>query len=176
MTRKNIGEHQKTKKSSDGSDKIYTLDVFIIGGPVVKEFEGKEISRTIQIKGNNTLEDLHHIIFKAFDRWEEHLYEFNLGKGPYDRSVLYSLPIEDRDQRDDKRMGDVTKTTIEALGLTVDRAFGYWFDFGDDWHHQINVAAIGKCPKRGKYPKIIKRVGKSPPQYSDFKMRGINDQ
>jgi hypothetical protein len=66
MTRKNIGEHQKTKKSSDGSDKIYTLDVFIIGGPVVKEFEGKEISRTIQIKGNNTLEDLHHIIFKAF--------------------------------------------------------------------------------------------------------------
>jgi Plasmid pRiA4b ORF-3-like protein len=44
---------------------------------------------------------------------------------------------------------------------------GYWFDFGDDWWHQINVAAIDDKVPRGKYPKVVKRVGKSPPQYLD---------
>ena len=63
------------------------MDVYLIGGPVTKEFYGKEISRRVQIKGDQTLEHLHRIIFKAFDRWEEHLYEFNLGKGPYDRAA-----------------------------------------------------------------------------------------
>jgi len=44
-------------------------------------------------------------------------------------------------------------------------AFGYWFDFGDDWWHQINVVATEDAAPRGKYPKVTKRVGKSPPQY-----------
>ena len=34
------------------------------------------------------------------------------------------------------------QTTLDSLGLEVGRTFGYWFDFGDDWWHQINVEAI----------------------------------
>jgi len=37
--------------------------------------------------------------------------------------------------------------------LKKDDTFGYWFDFGDDWWHQINVIAIDEKPGRGKYPK-----------------------
>jgi hypothetical protein len=62
----------------------------------------------------------------------------------------------------------VALTTIGSLGLKVDDAFGYWFDFGDDWWHQINVVAIADEAPRGKYPKVTKRVGKSPPQYVDW--------
>lgn len=156
-----------TNKSKKGSDKLYTLAVFLIGGPVTKEFEGKEVSRTIQIKGSQTLEDLHRIIFKAFNRWEEHLYEFNLGKGPYDRSAIYSLPCE-WDWGEDKDLGDVRKTTIDSLGVKVGRAFGYRFDFGDEWLHQINVVDIEETSGKGKYPKIIERVGKNPPQYPEI--------
>jgi hypothetical protein len=36
----------------------------------------------------------------------------------------------------------VDQTTLDSLGLEVGRSFGYWFDFGDDWWHQINVEAI----------------------------------
>ena len=46
-------------------------------------------------------------------------------------------------------------------------SFGYWFDFGDDWWHQINVEAIGDEAPRGKLPRVTKRVGKSPPQYGE---------
>ncbi len=47
-------------------------------------------------------------------------------------------------------------------------SFGYWFDFGDDWWHQIDVVeSVAPAPK-GKYPKITNRVGASPPQYAEF--------
>ena len=44
---------------------------------------------------------------------------------------------------------------------------GYWFDFGDDWWHQINMEGIEEKVPKGKYPKVTKKVGKSPPQYAD---------
>ncbi|MDO9538198.1 MAG: hypothetical protein Q7J68_07760 [Thermoplasmata archaeon] len=170
---KNNGSGQKPRaksnKSVKGSDKVYTLAVYVIGGPVAKEFDEKEISRTIQIRGTQTLENLHCAIFCAFDRWEEHLYEFILGKGPDDRSAIYSSHAYLADWGyGDEEMGDVADTAIDSLGLKVDRAFGYRFDFGDEWVHQINVVAINEEAGEGKYPKIIKRVGKSPPQYPDI--------
>jgi hypothetical protein len=63
--------------------------------------------------------------------------------------------------------GQVDETTIESLGLKVGDAFGYWFDFGDDWWHQINVEGIDDKVPKGKYPKLTKQVGKSPPQYPE---------
>ena len=68
-----------------GAPQLYTLQVFLTDGPITKVFAGKEISRTIQMRGDQTLQVLHRAIFKAFDREEEHLHEFNFGKGPYDR-------------------------------------------------------------------------------------------
>jgi hypothetical protein len=69
---------------------------------------------------------------------------------------------------DHRPAGDIKRTTIASLGLKVDEAFGYWFDFGDDWWHQINVVAIEEKAVPGRLPKVIKRVGKSPPQYPDW--------
>jgi hypothetical protein len=63
---------------------------------------------------------------------------------------------------------DVTRTTIGSLGLKAWQAFGYWFDFGEDWWHQINVVAIEDKAPSGKYPRVTKRIGKSPPQYADW--------
>ncbi len=97
------------------------------------------------------------------------MYEFNLGIGPYDRSKIYSLQTEgDEFDDDEKSAGEVRTTTIEDLGLKVGRAFGYLFDFGDDWQHQINVETIEPAPATGTYPKVTKRIGDSPPQYPDL--------
>jgi pRiA4b ORF-3-like protein len=52
------------------------------------------------------------------------------------------------------------KTTLDSLGFRKGPAFGYWFDFGDDWSHPINVAAIEEVVPSGKYPKVTKRVGR----------------
>lgn len=154
------------KKANPGRkapEKIYTLRVYIAGGPVGKKFAGMgEISRTIQIRGTKTLEDLHNIIFRAFDRWEQHTYEFNLGNGPSDESALYSIPMEE-----DDASGDVAHTTLESLGLRMGRTFGYIFDFRDNWTHEIRVIGRSSPASGGRYPKITGRVGESPLQYPD---------
>jgi hypothetical protein len=54
----------------------------------------------------------------------------------------------------------------EAVGRR-ETAFGYWFDFGDDWYHQIQVERIDKAIPTVLYPRVTRRVGKSPPQYFD---------
>ena len=156
-------------QDATGPTRLYTLHVFLIGGPVSKEFAGKEISRTIQIRGDQTLEDLHHVIFQAYSRFDEHFYEFQFGKGPHDpKGKRYVLPEMVEQERGDQTIaGDVTQITIDSLRLKVDQPFGYWFDYGDDWWHQIDVVAIEDKVPKGKYPKVTKRVGKSPPQYAD---------
>ncbi len=61
--------------------KLYTLEVYITNGPMSQEFivKNQVVLRIIEIRGDQTLEDLHCAIFNAFDREEEHLYEFQIG-------------------------------------------------------------------------------------------------
>jgi hypothetical protein len=54
---------------------------------------------------------------------------------------------------------------MDGLKLKKDDVFGYWFDFGDDWWHQINVVSVEDRTPEGDYPRVTGRVGKSPPQY-----------
>ena len=150
--------------------RLYTLQASIIEGPVTEDFAKRNpsISRAIEIRGDQTLQHLHRAIFEALDREEEHMYEFQFGTGPHDRSgPRYVLPhmLDEPWDEEDEEAGDLTKTTIGSLDLEVDRAFGYWFDFGDNWYHQIDVVAIGEAVPRRRYPKVIARVGESPPQY-----------
>jgi hypothetical protein len=158
--------------AADAKGRLYTLEVFLLSGPLTEQFARKNpvVSRTIQIRGDQTLADLHHAIFDAFGRWEEHMYEFQFGKGPMDsKGPKYVLPGAFQTERGEENppTGRVDKTAIESLGLKVGDRFGYWFDFGDDWWHQLNVEAVEDKVPRGEFPKVTKKVGKSPPQYAD---------
>ncbi|MDV3350557.1 plasmid pRiA4b ORF-3 family protein [Leptothoe sp. LEGE 181152] len=160
--------HSKTEATKQSDETLFVLYVVIIAGPVTDEFieANPEISRTIEINGRQTLQDLHRILFSAFDREEEHLYEFQVGgRGPNDpNATRYGVPMPG----DPSSVNDVAKAKLASLGLSQGDFFGYWFDFGDDWWHQIAVMDIkGKAPK-GKYPKVTARVGASPPQYAEF--------
>ncbi len=156
-----------------GEPRLYTLDVFLIGGPVTRKFAKSNpvVSRTIQIRGDQTLQDLHYAIFDAFRRQEQHMYEFQFdGKKPMDpKAKRYVLPgAFELSVGSATPVGRVDLTTLDSLGMKEGDPFGYWFDFGDDWWHQINVEAIDEVVPRGKFPKVVKKVGKSPPQYADL--------
>ncbi len=163
---------QSSSRTPGSQKALYTLEVALIGGPITEEFieQNPSVIRTLEIKGSQTLQDLHQIIFKAFDREEEHLHEFQIGgEAPQDpkadrygpQPMMMPLPGEEP-------VGDVATTTIASLGLAVDEPFGYWFDFGDDWWHQINVVSISDPVPKRKYPRITERMGASPPQYPDL--------
>jgi hypothetical protein len=166
---------KKKRETPAGPPRVYTLDVSLMSGPITKAFakKNRSVVRTIEVRGDQTLEDLHEAIFDAFDRDDPHMYEFQFGKGPMDpKGPRYVMPEAGDDGFGSPVAGFTTETTIDDLGLRVDQHFGYWFDFGDDWHHQIDVAAIREGPAKGKFPRVTKRVGESPPQYIDWDEEG----
>jgi hypothetical protein len=165
---KTAGHPAKPKRATPvktaPSANLYVLYVYLQSGPISDKFTNKLISRTIEIRGDQTLADLHAAIFQAYDREDEHMYEFQLGKRPFDpEGPNYGIGNE---AAEGKPQGDARTTKLDALDLKQHRAFGYWFDFGDDWYHQIQVERIEPAIPTVTYPRVTKRVGKSPPQYS----------
>ncbi len=150
------------RQSRATTGRLYTLEVLLIAGPLPDEYTGQVIRRNIQIRGDQTLDELHQAIFDAFDRWDEHLYEFQFGRDRYDPDGARYGPAHAM-----TGSGDAESTTIDALGLAEGRMFGYVFDLGDDWVHRVRVLAVEQRPGRGRYPKVVEKVGDSPPQYPD---------
>ncbi|SIO61265.1 LexA DNA binding domain-containing protein [Singulisphaera sp. GP187] len=144
---------------------LYVISTFILSGPISEKTANKVFWRVIEIRGDQTLEDLHHAIFKAYDRSDERAYEFQFGKRPHDPTgPNYGLP---RPQKSKKGYGDARTTKLDDLGLKPERVFGYWFDFGDNWYHKVQVDRIEQAIPTVTYPRVIKRVGKSPSQSRD---------
>jgi len=145
---KDKGESQNQKENTAT---IYTFKVNL------KDTPG--IWRKIEIKGDQTLHQLHKAIFKAFDRFDEHLYAFFLSNKPWDSSTEYGLPDSESNAKNAQR------TRIDSLGLQAKKSFLYLFDFGDEWWHSIKLLSVREEELVGKYPRIVESQGEAPPQY-----------
>ncbi len=130
----------------------------------------KSIWRLIEIRGDQTLDDLHQAIFSAFERDDEHLYSFYLPKpGTRGRARLagareFTHPSCVDSFGDQK---DASETTLDDLCPRVRGKFEYLFDFGDSWWHEITVESKSTDLDEGNYPRVVKKRGKAPPQYED---------
>ena len=135
----------------------------------------KRIWRRIAIRTDQTLDDLHSAIFRAFDRYDEHLYSFYLSaaKGTSRRRLMdalsYSSPacFEGRHDLLETKQFNAAETRIGDLKLKCATTFEYLFDFGDEWWHSVQLLSIKQEEPKGKYPRIIERQGEAPPQYAD---------
>jgi len=135
----------------------------------------KSIWRKIAVKGNQTLDDLHEAIYDAFDRDDEHLYSFFFPKKSgkmtrrniYDQSVEYasSNMFENDGLFGPEDQENAAETKINTLKLKKGQVLYYLFDFGDEWWHEITVEDTEAKAERGKYPRVLEKKGKSPPQY-----------
>ena len=133
------------------------------------------VYRIIEATQNCTFEDLHHVVFEAFDRYEEHLYSFFITKKEtqslrkvYDApEITHPMHVENSLGWDEPKQS-AAKTTLHDAGLNERDVFYYLFDFGDDWWHRIRVEAIRTCDKKRRSIKITKSVGDSPPQYEAY--------
>jgi tetratricopeptide (TPR) repeat protein len=140
--------------------RLFTLEVVLAEGPVSDDFleRNPDVSRTIEVRGDQTLQDLHEAVVAAFDREDDQLYSFYLGAG---------------------RKGDgkelLPASTIGELNLRVGRRLRYHFDPEDDWTHDVKVAAVGDAAPDGRYPRVVRRVGESPPQYADGREAAVDE-
>lgn len=133
----------------------------------------RRVTRTIALRGDQTLDDLHEAIFAAFDRFDAHLYSFYFSKAPSRRSTTgprpkeYTAPqmFDEPDASDDERRFDASATRLDDLRLKPGQKFEYLFDFGDSWWHEGTVEAVNPSVPRARYPQIRASRGISPPQY-----------
>jgi len=161
--RSDITQSQMAAVFAQPPANLYVVSVFLMGGPIGENFANKEIIRVIEIRGDQTLEQLHRAIFQAYDRSDEHLFEFQLGRRPFDPDgPNYGVSNSAADRPNSR---DARTTNLDDLGLNPERAFGYRFDFVEEWYHQVQVDRIEKAIPTVPYPRVIRRVGKSPPQY-----------
>ena len=147
--------------------KIYQFRVSIIGIP--------KLYRIIEASDNCTFDDLHDVIFQAFNRFDEHLYSFFITRKDtksmraiYDApEITHPMSVEDI-MGFEKRKQSTAKTRIGDVGLNEKDVFHYLFDFGDDWWHRIKVQNINETKSKRKHIKLVKSVGESPSQYPDY--------
>jgi hypothetical protein len=156
--------------------RVYTLEIYLISGPLSDEFVSKNpvVCRTVQIRADQTLADLHEGIWSAFGRTQDQMYEFQVGPIASDRVARrFVLPGALGMTLDGTPppVGLVTDTTLDAVALSPGQRFSYWFDFAADWWHQVRVKAVERKQPRGRYPKVTRRLGEDPPQPSAEDLR-----
>lgn len=120
----------------------------------------KSTWRRIEMRGDQTLHDLHGAIQDAFDWDNDHLYAFFLSGKAWDTRTEYSSPYGEAERAADQYR-------LAWLPLRPKQQFLYIFDFGDELRHQITVEEIVPGGVRGgeAYPRITGRKGENEPQY-----------
>ena len=144
--------------------KTVTFDVTYLG--VCGCGFGREVSRRIEFKETQTLEDLHDaIINKSFGWDDDHLYSFFMDCKPYtgDKRMEYTRPGQDFEHWDE--VPNTADVKLKDLGLKPRQKFIYIFDFGDDHRFKIRVKGFGEVERGVKYPWILESKGKAPRQY-----------
>ena len=81
---------------------------------------------------------------------------------PYDRESEYTT--SDPDAPETVKLAN--RTRIDSLCLHPGQKFLYLFDYGDEWWHEVELIGVKETVPKHNYPRIAKKQGKSPPQYS----------
>jgi hypothetical protein len=118
-----------------------------------------KVWRDLELRGDQTLFDLHGAIQQAFGWDDDHLWVFHLspakGKRYDDHGSNYGPGDDDMP----------AETELAQFNFQLRRKFNYLFDFGDSLLHHIEVIAVDKPAPRAKYPRLVDKHGKAPPQY-----------
>jgi len=93
------------------------------------------IWRRLVVPGNWHLGQLHLVIQAAFNWWNYHLHEFRIGGLRYG-----DLEADDNGvYPDSPRLFDEVEVRLLDFGRGRGTVFTYIYDFGDDWHHQVEI-------------------------------------
>lgn len=116
-----------------------------------------DVWRTIEVRENQTLHQLHRAIQRAFNWDDDHLYSFFLSGEAWDRTTEYASPEAGHGRNAGVRLG--------SLELRQGQRFLYLFDYGDELHHDVKVLSITDRPDAGRYPRVLEEHGDAPPEY-----------
>jgi hypothetical protein len=105
-----------------------------------------------------TLETLHNVIQVAMGWSDDHLHAFRVG------TVTYSDSRMTKDRLTDARVRHEVSMTLSGLVEQGCRKFGYEYDFGDSWKHEIEIEETLPEEARLDHPVCLAGEKACPPE------------
>jgi hypothetical protein len=129
----------------------------------------KGVTRTVAVRGDQTLVDLHEVLQDAYGWADDHLYSFWLDRRFWgSESTEYTTPeFLEQGQRSARKR-------LDRLALAVGQRIVYVFDFGDEWRVALTLAKVDPADDRS-YPRITSSRGVPPPQYPDYEEHELDE-
>lgn len=117
-----------------------------------------EIWRRLLVPSDFNLGQLHFIIQAAFNWWNSHLHEFRIGGLRYGNVEILTEDAYEGDPRvfdsSDVRLRDFEQGTN----------FGYFYDFGDNWHHTIEIEKFSSQDDAPQHATCTAGANAKPPE------------
>ncbi len=140
------------KKSESSSEEVYII-----------ETKFGSATRTIALKPEQTLDDLHLAIQEYYNWDNDHLYAFYMDNKPYSNKECYNHPMGNEPPF-------ANKIKLKDLNLRKNKKFLYLFDFGDD-----NIFDLKFVEKKlntdfasQDFPLLVSKKGRNPRQYDYY--------
>jgi hypothetical protein len=147
------------------SKQVYVLKADLVGFPGV--------SRTIAVRSDQTLVDIHDALQAAFGWDDDHLYSFWMDGKFWSRAgdeythpwhAAEPNPLDAFAIRPAQRSAEIR---LDGLDLAKGQQIAYVFDFGDEWRVRLTLRQITADDGR-PYPLTVASAGDAPPQYPDY--------
>lgn len=138
----------------DNPGGVYALKVTFKGD--------KQLFRTIELRSEQTIDELLSAFLHALDWDTDHLHAF------YMNGAVRDPRFEINSIEGDSNPPYSFESVIGELGLSLKHRIGCNYDFGDNHWFAIEVVAIrprDEAGSIGQYPRIIDSRGKAPKQY-----------
>lgn len=128
------------------------MEIFTLNISFPYDEDEEPWSKTIEVREDFTLQNLHRYIQELVEFQDDHMHEFYVGKNPRDRSR--ALP---------------EKTKLNEIYPLTGKKIYYLFDFGDSWVFQIKKSRKKITEsKQLDYPVLVDSSGTNPEQYPDY--------
>lgn len=94
------------------------------------------IWRRFQVQDTYRMDRFHQVIQITMGWDNKHLHEFQIDQ----RRI--GMIFGDMDDFEGENLEDENKLYLKDLRLKAGDRFGYWYDFGDDWRHILEVEEV----------------------------------
>ena len=117
--------------------------------------------RDIELAEDQTLEDLHLQIQRAFDWYDDHLYSYFMSGKGWDATTEIGCPWTEARLH-------THQVEIAQLNLQEGQTFLYLFDYGDNHEFNVTLRTVNPEAEKGSYPRTVGQRGEAPEQYPDY--------
>lgn len=122
-----------------------------------------KVTRDLLVPSNLGLDRLHQVLQVAMGWENAHQHEYIVGTLRNGRRFGTQAPPS-LFGFDGPRTQSEKRFTLQQIAPTKGSKFLYWYDFGDDWHHEIAVKNVGVLQADFETPHCIDGAGACPPE------------